>query len=60
MDLLDVVHVFILGIQPDLGLPPVRVGRARRRQLVFLAQLVEMVKGGLVAGVKERSDDQRG
>ena len=26
----------------------------------YVAQLVEMVKGGLVAGVKERSDDQRG
>ena len=38
IDFLDVLHRMVLRIQPDLGLPAVRVGGACRSQLVFSFQ----------------------
>ena len=38
IDFLDVLHRMILRIQPDLGLPTVRVGGAGGGQLVFSFQ----------------------
>ena len=51
IDFLDVLHRMVLRIQPDLGLPAVRVGGACRSQLVFSFQSRnDVIHGNPVVG----------